>query len=237
KLVTGSDDKTLRIWERKMGVVEVLHGHTDTVQDVDVSRNGKMIVSGSHDRTIRIWNAESGETLHVFEGHKDWVASVQFSPDSSKVVSGSLDKTVRVWSIETGELAFEPINVQIWNAETGNEILSIRNSSVNSVAWTADGTHIIGGRSDGVTIWDSHNGEQLRTWKADNRWNSNVALSPTRTHVVTCKVGDKTAFVFDISTGERVATFKHDATVCGIAYSPSGHFIATGCNDGKLCLW
>jgi WD40 repeat protein len=61
------------------------------VWDVDVSRDGKMVVSGSDDKTVRIWNGESGETMHVFEGHEDWVRSVEFSRDSTRVVSGSED--------------------------------------------------------------------------------------------------------------------------------------------------
>ncbi|KIJ06249.1 hypothetical protein PAXINDRAFT_62133, partial [Paxillus involutus ATCC 200175] len=144
KLVSGWSDNTLRIiWDRRVGAVEELRGHTDTVWDVDVSRDGRMFVSGSADKTVRIWNRESGE---IFEGHKSCVRSVQFSADSSRVVSGSWDGTVRIWSIETGKLVFEPIkchgmvwcvryspsgdriasgadNIQIWNAETGVGIL------------------------------------------------------------------------------------------------------------------
>ncbi|KAF8838835.1 WD40 repeat-like protein [Paxillus ammoniavirescens] len=199
KLVTGSDDNTLRIWNRTTGAVEVLRGHSRSVWDADVSRDGKMIVSGSADRTVQIWNRESRETTHVCEGHESWVKSVKFSPDSSRVVSASNDSIVRVWSVETGELAFEPIkcrgevwcvryspsgdriasggeSVQIWNAETGSEIVSIRNSSVTSLAWTTDGTHVIGGRCGEVIIWNSHDGEQLRTWNSAHGSHSHSRL-------------------------------------------------------------
>ncbi|KIJ06840.1 hypothetical protein PAXINDRAFT_91410, partial [Paxillus involutus ATCC 200175] len=260
KLVTGSDDKTLRIWDRTTGAVQVLHGHTDIVRGMDVSRDGKMtVVSGSNDRTVRIWNRELGEKMHVFEGHEDSVLSMQFSADSSRVVSGSHDGTVRVWSVETGELAFEPIkchgevycvryspsgdriasgakSVQIWNAETGSGIVSIRNSSVLSLAWTIDGTHVIGGCEGEVRIWNSHNGEKLRTWKVYDKW-IKLSLSPTGTHVATSCWNDNTAFVFDISTGEQIAAFKHNEIVQAIAYSPSGQSIATGCKDKKVYLW
>ncbi|KAF8834773.1 WD40 repeat-like protein [Paxillus ammoniavirescens] len=192
KLVSGSEDETLRIWDRKTGAPQVLSGHTGVVWDVDVSQDGKMVVSGSGDKTVRTWNGESGETMHLFEGHEEDVRSVKFSPDSSTVVSGSEDKTVRVWSIETGELVFKPIecygrvfcvgyspsgdrivygadSIQIWNAETGVGILSIRDSSIFSLAWSADGTHIIGGGHGKVTIWNSRDGDQLRTRKAHDR--------------------------------------------------------------------
>ncbi|KIJ07161.1 hypothetical protein PAXINDRAFT_90842, partial [Paxillus involutus ATCC 200175] len=234
-------------------------GHTGYVLDVDVSRDGKTVVSGSGDKTIRIWNGELGETMDIFEGHEDWVRSVQFSPDSSRVASGSSDSTVRVWSVETGELAFEPIKchgrvfcvryspsgdriasgascVQIWDAETGSGIVSIRNSEVESLTWTADGTHVIGGREAEVTIWNSHTGEQLRTWKAHDEWIRH-SLSPSGSHLATSSWNDSTAFVFDVSTGEQIVALKHNGNVHRIAYSSSGQSIATGCADKKVYLW
>ncbi|KIJ12410.1 hypothetical protein PAXINDRAFT_101229 [Paxillus involutus ATCC 200175] len=265
KLVSGSHDKTLGIWDRMTGVVQVWNGHTDAVLAVDVSRDGKMIVSGSLDQTVRIWNGESGETTHVFEGHGG-VWSVQFSQDSNRVVSGSSDRTVRVWSLETGKLAFEPIkchevvwcvcyspsgdriasganSVQIWGAETGRGILSLRNSHItSSLVWTANGTHLIGGGDGNVTIWNSHNGEQLRTWKAHYDTTGGTALttlslSPTGTHLATSNWNEKTAPIFDILTGKQVAAFEHDQKSNGIAYSPSGKFISTGCDDNKVYVW
>ncbi|KAF8834635.1 WD40 repeat-like protein [Paxillus ammoniavirescens] len=260
KLVTGSSDNTVRVWNRRTGAVEVLRGHSRSVRDIDMSPDGKMIVSGSQDETVRIWDGESGENVLVFKSHKNSVMSVQFSADASRVVSGSLDQTVQVWSVETGELAFEPIkcdgyvwcvryspsgdrvasgagSVQIWDAATGNGIISIRNSPVTSLAWTADGTHVIGGGYGEVTIWNSQTGEQLRTWKAhDDKW-VRLSLSPSGSHLATFSWNDNTAFVFDVSTGEQIAALKHDKNARGIAYSPSGKYIATGCMDEKFYLW
>ncbi|KAF9219575.1 WD40 repeat-like protein [Gyrodon lividus] len=258
KLVSGSDDNTLRIWDRETEEVEVLSGHTRWVWEVDVSRDGKMVVSGSLDNTVRIWNGESGETMHVF-GHESGVYSVQFSSDSKTVVSGSYDGTVRVWSVETGELAFEPIkchgdvwcvrfspsgdriaaganSVHIWDAETGKGILSFRDSDVESLAWTPDSEHIIGGRCGKVTIWNSRTGEQLRTWEADHSW-IKLSPSPSGIHLVTSWWTDETAFVLDVSTGEQIAALEHEAGVQGITYSPSGRFIAAACRDKKVYLW
>jgi WD40 repeat protein len=260
KLVSGSSDYTLRIWDRKTGAAQVLSGHTGTVQEVDVSLDGEMVISGSEDFTVRLWNGESGEMMHTWEGHEHTVNSVKFSPDASSVVSGSEDNIVLVWSVETGEPAFEPIecdgsvycvryspsgdriasgadSVQIWDAETGVGILTIRHSEVSSLAWTADGTHIIGGGEGEVTIWNSDDGEQLRTWKAHDGLITALALSPTTTHLVTSRWDEKTAFVFDTSTGEQVAILKHDGHVEAIAFSHSGRLIATGCGDKKIYLW
>jgi WD40 repeat protein len=267
KLVTGSGDRTLRIWDWRTGVVvEVLSGHTGEVSEVDVSRDGKMIVSGSRDSTVRIWDGESGEMMRVLKAHENpsGVVSVQFSPDGSRVVSGSCDGRVQVWSMETGELvlecgpasyggacvryspdgdriAFAARTIQIWDANTGVLGLEFRNSDVHSLAWTADGTQIIGGRKGSVTLWDSHNGERLHTWGAVHDVNGRISLSlsSSATHLATSDWGEKTAFVFNISTarGERIANLEHDQPVFGIATSPSGQLVATGCHDNRVYLW
>ncbi|KAF8833646.1 WD40 repeat-like protein, partial [Paxillus ammoniavirescens] len=194
-------------------------------------------------------------------GHDHSVRSVKFSPDSSRVASGSESGIIRVWLVETGELAFEPIKchdaarcvcyspsgdrtasvgkgIQIWDAETGGGILSIQNSKASSLVWTADGTHVIGDGGN-ISIWNSHNGERLRTWKAhDNTFAiTTLSLSPTGTHLVTSNWWEKLAFVFNVSTGKQVTAFKHEQDSCGIAYSPSGKFIATACKEKKVYVW
>ena len=54
-VVTGSDDKTIRIWDAGNGtaVGNPLEGHTGSVQSVAYSPDGHHIISGSHDRTIQ----------------------------------------------------------------------------------------------------------------------------------------------------------------------------------------
>ncbi|KAF8841629.1 WD40 repeat-like protein [Paxillus ammoniavirescens] len=264
KLVSGSADRTLRIWDRETGAVKVLGGHTDWVREVDVSRDGKMVVSGSDDKTVRIWEEGSKDATHVLQGHNNSVYSVAFSPDSSRVVSGSSDDTMRVWLIGTGKPAFEPSkchghvncvryspsgdkiasgahSVQIWDAETGLGILLIKNSFVSSLAWTVDGTQVIGGGHRKVTIWNSYNGEHLYNWNAAHMYSNmtliTLSLSPAGTRLATCGHLEKTAFVSDVSSGKQVDALEHDRNIGGIIYSPSGQFIATACNDAKIRLW
>ncbi|KAF9233508.1 WD40-repeat-containing domain protein [Melanogaster broomeanus] len=225
KLVSGSYDSTVRIWDRKTGAVEVLSGHTTSVHAVDVSQDGKMVVSGGSDYTVRIWNGDSGETIHVCEGHKNYVSSVHFSPDVDRVVSGSADGTVRVWSVETGELAFEEIEcyeeiecvrfspsgdriasaaatgrIQIWNPDTGNSILSIEDSWVASLAWTPDSERILGGIDDG---------------KGDPPFKFNVAIWNSR-------------------TGDLVRTWKTHDDWNRLSLSPTGTHLAICASNGEV---
>ena len=106
--------------------LDLLVGHTDVVNSVAFSPDGKHIVSGSGDNTLRLWNANTGDPIRTFTGHADAVNSVAFSPDRKHIVSGSEDRTVRLWDTNTGDLLHTLTEHKGW---------------IYSVAFAPDGKH------------------------------------------------------------------------------------------------
>jgi dipeptidyl aminopeptidase/acylaminoacyl peptidase len=117
RLVSGSQDKTLKLWDAQTGQLILTFGPTDGVLSVAFSPDGKQIVSGSQDSTLRLWDAHTylGWNMHIsnetrtLQGHTDAVRSVAFSPDGKRIVSGSQDRTLKLWDAQTGQqiLAFQ----------------------------------------------------------------------------------------------------------------------------------
>ncbi len=69
-VVTGSHDKTARIWNVRTGeTVTRLVGHSDCVTDVAFSCSGEYVLTSSRDKTIRVWSVETGETTATWQGH------------------------------------------------------------------------------------------------------------------------------------------------------------------------
>ena len=83
------------MWPRRQPLGQPLTGHTDSVQCVAFSPDGKTLASGSGDNTIILWDvasrAAAGPTPQ--RPHQRRV-SVAFSPDGKTLASGSEDKTI-----------------------------------------------------------------------------------------------------------------------------------------------
>lgn len=187
-IVSGSADKTIRIWDVDTGelVVGPLEGHTYSVRSVGFSPDGKYVVSGSDDKTIRIWNAKTGESIcEPIYGHTHVVRSVSFSPDGEKVVSGSNDGTVRVWYVATAEPIGEPFRGHTdW---------------VTSVGVSPDGNRIVSGSDDGtIRIWSVHTGETIAgPLYGHSGFIMSVAFSPDGKQVVSGS-NDKTVRIWNV---------------------------------------
>ncbi|KIJ55996.1 hypothetical protein M422DRAFT_78458, partial [Sphaerobolus stellatus SS14] len=205
----------------------ILPGHTDLVQSVAFSPDGKCIVSGSDNKTIQIWDAETGENVgEPLEGHTGGVVSVAFSPDGKHIVSGSYDKTIRIWNAETGKSVGGPLE-----GHTGG---------VGSVAFSPDGKHIVSGSSDNtIRIWDAETGKNMgEPLEGHTCCVGSVAFSPDGKHIVSGSF-DQTIRIWDAETGENVGEplKGHTGWVVSVAFSPDGKRIVSGSFDKTIRIW
>src|SRR5438128_290370 len=80
-----------------------LQGHTDYVQTVAFSPDGKTLASGSMDATIKLWDTTASKELITLLGHTEGASCVAFSPDGKTLASGGEDRTIKLWDEKRGK--------------------------------------------------------------------------------------------------------------------------------------
>jgi len=139
----------IRIWNTKTRptTADSYEGHSNCINSVGFSPDGKDIVSGCRDATILVWDAQTGQiTLGPLKGHINSVISVRFSRDGKYIVSGSSDRTIRVWDAQTGQITLGP--------------LKGHTDRVQSVGFSPDGRYIVSGSRDHtIRVWNTNKTE------------------------------------------------------------------------------
>ncbi len=224
RLVTGSFDKTARVWDLGTGeVLQVLEGHDDYIYAVDITPDGQRLVTGSLDRTARVWDLETGALLHVLDGHEARIWTLDVTPDGTRVVTGSRDGTARVWDLETGAL------VRVFEGHEGD---------ISSLAITPDGRKLVTGMADNtVHVWDLGTGTLIRRLEGHQDGVCAAAVAPNGRHLLTGSY-DHTARVWDLETGALIRTLEgHGGPVYSTAFTPDGERLVTGSEDKTARAW
>ena len=163
-IVSGSGDKTARIWDMNTRESKVLPIDDDPnvdagVTSVAISPDARFVAAGSLDTVVRIWDVATGTLVDRLRGHGDSVYSVAFTPDGKGLVSGSLDKTLKYWELNTAIN-----NARKTGERFGKCVLDFTGHKdyVLSVAISHDGQWVVSGSKDrGVQFWDKNGRAQL----------------------------------------------------------------------------
>jgi hypothetical protein len=224
RVVSGSDDKTLKVWDLETGRTRsTLEGHAGLVSACAVAPDGLRVVSASYDKTLKVWDLETGRTLATLEGHALWVNACAVTPDGRRVVSGSDDKTLKVWDLETGRALATLEGHALW---------------VNACAVTPDGRRVVSASGDQtLKVWDLETGRALATLEGHALWVNACAVTPDGLRVVSAS-RDKMLKVWDLETGRALATLKgHADRVSACAVTPDGQRVVSASRDKTLKIW
>ena len=217
-IVSGSGDRTARIWDMETGMQKVLEinepdGVDAGVTSVAISPDGRLVAAGSLDTIVRIWEVSTGNLIERLRGHRDSVYSVAFTPDGKGIVSGSLDKTLKQWdisvlvSVNAHKEPLPPSSARepAISNESGGERGSVHTLDfvghkdyVLSVAVSHDGNWVVSGSKDrGAQFWERQT--------------------------------EKAQFIL----------YGHKNSVISVDLSPSGEVLATGSGDtqARICMF
>ncbi|HZR39010.1 MAG TPA: serine/threonine-protein kinase [Ktedonobacteraceae bacterium] len=175
-IASASEDKTVQVWDSTDGAFLFSYSrHTGIVSAVAWSHDGNLLASGSYDKTVQVWDAHTTTmaTTAAYKfslPHPAWVNTVIWSPDNKFLASASGDSFLN-----------DDHNVYVWNAATGERILTYSShaTSVDALAWSPGGQFIASAGFDKfVKIWNATTSITAFTYRGHTLGINALAWSP-----------------------------------------------------------
>jgi len=236
-LVSGSSDRTIKIWRHDATFIRSLAIPYDTnaqltdVRSVAVSPDSTLIAAGVEQYNasaqtsvgaVQIWRIADGVLLQNFTGYGAAVNSVAFSPDGQYVASGSSDRSLKVWRIVDSTLVSNRFD---------------HTERVNAVAFSPNGQWLATGSADNTAkLYRTSNWALERTFTGHPDDIPSIAFSPDSAGLATGS-WDQTIRLWNVNDGSLAFSLAHGSNVHSVAFASDGATLASGARDGSIKLW
>jgi RNA polymerase sigma factor (sigma-70 family) len=244
-LVVGDWSGRIDLWEvasgRLLRTLEPGHDMGSALAALAVSPDGQRLATGEGGGTVRLLRLADGKEERAFPSRRkdggvsiDWL---RFTPDGRSLCAGDYGSAVRVWDVTTG--------LEVWSGE-----------SAATAAVSPDGKLLAAARYNEVTIRDAATGMVLRRQLVGPAGRGGyfnamhaLAFSPDdlglacaleKGQIVLFNPDGKERVRFqavDRVPGQRIGFPELIYPVTSIAFSPDGHWLASGAGDRAVRVW
>ena len=262
-VASAGDDHTIRLWNLQNDAVIALTGHTEKINSIAFSPDGRLVASGSDDHTLKLWDVHHQQNIATFHHipiigqGPSIVTSVAFSPDGQSLASVGY-QSVKLWNVDdqtetvtlqhedwVSAIVFSPNGqrlaavdgkqMKVWDVQKQQVIAQLEGDAhwIGAIAFSPDSQTFVGAGAEGQI-----NLWSVSNWEVLNRISvgdsvSDLAFSPDGQ--ILASAGHEVG-LWSIENGEKIASLTgHTGWVMEVAFSPDGTTIASGgLDDGKL---
>jgi len=230
RAVSAGMDGQLIMWDLNYGkVTRTIKAHSDWINSVRVSPNGRWVATAGKDRTVRVWSLENLDSPPiVLEGHKGALSSVAFARDSEQIVSGDYEGGARTWNIKTGaRREFETPGGRVIGVDFDEQMAPLA---------------VFGSEKQGASCWNLPRKTPVFAVPLDVDGNA-------RTGIVTCVAFSHNAklaafgttqggvYLLDLTAGKLKHQYTgHRGMVRSVCISPDEQFVVSGGYDGQVLV-
>ena len=197
-------------------------GHSNTVNAVTFSSNGRLLASVGKDGAAKLWDVGALRELRTLK-RNDELDAVAFSPDDGTLVTGGRDGAVGLWQLNNGREA---------------RVLTGHTRRVNAVAFSPDGRTVASGSDDRtIRLWSPGSSADPRTLSAHRGSVTALAFSPDGRTLASASA-DRTIRLWDAGTGRELSTLSgHTDGVTSLAFCHATAMLVSASWDGTVRLW
>lgn len=207
-------DNPVRLWNTADGQGEAtLPGHTNGVQDMSFSRDGRLLLTAAVDRTVRVWDVATGKNTVTLDA--GYIAT--FSPDGTTIAASS----------------HYTEKISLWHTATGRRI-RLLDGTGQPVSFSTDGKTLATTDFDGKVghLWEVATGELINTGTAGGP----LAISPDHRTLAIGAGND--VQLLDATTGNlKDSLTGHTARITDLTYSADGRTLVSAGTDSTIRVW
>ena len=228
-LLTGSNDKTLRLWDNNTGkCIQTYIRHNEIISACAWLPCGTKFVSGSVDKFVYLWNI-NGDIIHKWSGMR--IHDLAITKCGEKMIAMS-EKRVVVFSIKN-----------LSPSETDSPILQtlIESDSITSMTISRDSKYLLVNMStQEIHLWDIELQKIIKKYNGhkQGRFVIRSSFAGVDENFVICGSDDSLIYVWHRERAEMISYLQgHDGCVNSVSWSSIGNMFASASDDGTVRVW
>jgi len=229
RVLAGANDHAATLWDVATGKeLRSFPGHSGSVRSVAFGPGARTLISSGSDYTIKSWDVATGKELQSLK-NPSGDDSVVFSPDGKRMSSKGY-----LWDLSAQRIV-RGINIYPTGLVPGLGA----SCPPQAIAFSPDGRTLASCDS----IWNVSTKKLIARLQEIDRLvtvfssDGKQAASVVSGFNEVSHTPDTKISIWDAATGHELRAFSGDESITALAFSPDGHTLAAGDDQGRIALW